>query len=63
MYVGEEVGAEAVAELSMFSAGVIQLFGMSLTAMLSGFDLLWIFLAVATAWGIAKEKQLAPEAA
>ncbi len=63
-YVSEEMGAEAVAELSMFSAGVVQLFGTSLTMMVSGFDALWVFLAVATAWGIPKvrEAELTPAA-
>lgn len=62
-YVGQELGAEAVAELSMFSPGAIQLFGMSLTGMVSGFDLLWIFLAVGTAWGIPKVKAMETELA
>lgn len=56
-YVGEEAGAGAVAELSMFSAGVVQLFGASLSMLISGFDALWLFLAVATAWGIPKVRE------
>ena len=55
-YVGEEYGADAVAQLSMFSIGVVQLFGSSLGLMLSGFDALWVILALATAWGIPKSK-------
>jgi hypothetical protein len=62
-YLGEELGVEAVAEMSMFSVGVIQMFGASLTVMVNGFDLLWIFLAVATAWGIPKVRELQPETA
>ncbi len=61
-YMGEQLGAEAVAEMSMFSAGVIQMFGASLSVMVSGFDMLWIFLAVATAWSIPKVKKLEPAA-
>jgi hypothetical protein len=62
-YVGQELGAEAVAELSMLSPGAIQLFGMSLTSLVTGFDLLWIFLAVGTAWGIPKVRGLEAKAA
>jgi hypothetical protein len=57
-YVGEEYGAEAVTQLSVFSVGVMQLFGSSLGLMLSGFDALWVILAVATAWGIPKAKSI-----
>lgn len=55
-YVAEEYGVEAVAQMSMLSLGVIQFFGSSIGAMLSGFDLLWVILAVGTAWGIPKAK-------
>lgn len=60
-YMGAELGVEAVAEMSMFSVGVIQMFGANLTLLVNGFDMLWIFLAVATAWGIPKVKELKPE--
>lgn len=53
-YVAEEHGLEATAELSMLSAGVIQFFTDSLGALVTGFDALWMILAVGTAWGIAK---------
>ena len=49
--------AEAVAQMSMLSPGTIQIFGESLSAMVSGFDALWIILAVGTAWGIPKAGQ------
>ncbi len=57
-YVAEEYGAEAVAELSMFSAGVAQFFVESAGVFVSGFDALWILLAVGTAWGIPKARAM-----
>ncbi|UCC71566.1 MAG: hypothetical protein JSV86_14410 [Gemmatimonadota bacterium] len=56
MYVAEEYGAEAVTQMSMLSPGVVQIFGESVGAMMSGFDALWIILAVGTAWGVPKAK-------
>jgi hypothetical protein len=56
--VAEERGAEAVATLSMFSMEMVQFFGENITAMASGFDLLWIGLAVYTAWSIPKASGL-----
>jgi len=53
-YAAAELGAEVVSELSMLSPGVIQIFGQSLGAMVSGFDALWLVLAVGTAWGIPR---------
>jgi hypothetical protein len=57
-YAAEEFGAEVVAQMSMLSPGVIQIFAESLGAMVSGFDALWVVLAVVTAWGIPKTKKL-----
>ena len=62
-YVAEEYGAEAVVELSMFSAGVLQFFVESLGVSVSGFDALWILLAVGTAWGIPKARSMMPATA
>jgi hypothetical protein len=53
-YVAAEYGAEAVAQMSVLSPGVVLVFGESIGAMMSGFDALWILLAVGTAWGIPK---------
>jgi hypothetical protein len=56
--VAEEKGAEAVAEMSMFSMDMVQFFGDNLTAMASGMDALWIVLAVYMAWSIPKASGL-----
>jgi len=57
-YVAGEYGAEASAEMSMMSAGVAQFFVENATAILSGYDALWIFFAAATAWSIPKARAL-----
>jgi hypothetical protein len=54
VYVGEEFGPEAVAEMSALSSGAIQTFTENIGSMVSGFDALWIILAVGTAWGIPR---------
>ncbi|UCC83717.1 MAG: hypothetical protein JSW46_01940 [Gemmatimonadota bacterium] len=59
-YAAEEFGAEVVAQMSMLSPGVAQIFVESMGAMMSGFDALWVILAVGTAWGIPKAKALQP---
>lgn len=51
-YVIEEYGAEVVAGMSMVSDEMIALFIESLPEIVSGFDLLWVVLAVITAWRI-----------
>ena len=56
--VAEEKGTEAVESMSMFSMEMAQFFGENLTAMSSGFDALWIVLAVYTAWSIPKASGL-----
>jgi hypothetical protein len=53
-YAAAELGAEVVSGMSMLSPGVIQIFGQSLGAMVSGYDALWLVLAVGTAWGIPR---------
>ena len=49
-----EAGTEAISWISMFSMGMIQFFSANITSMASGYDLLWIGLAVYTAWSIPK---------
>lgn len=51
-------GPEVAAQYSLFSADMFQLFMDGYTALMSGYDLLWIGLAVITAWGIPKASGL-----
>jgi hypothetical protein len=51
-HVGAEYGAEAAADLSVFSAVAMSIFAENAGSLLSGFDLLWVVLAVVTAWRI-----------
>lgn len=57
-YLKEEVtkkyGVGAAFNLSIFSERVIQFFIGNIGSMLSGFDILWVILAVITAWRIPK---------
>jgi len=50
--IAEEYGAEAASNLSMLSEAVIQFFLENIELVMSGFDFLWIILAVVTAWRI-----------
>ena len=50
----EEQGAEVAAELTMISVSGFQFFLGNIGVMLSGFDAIWVLLAVGTAWGIPK---------
>ena len=52
--VEEEMGAAVARELSVFSVSVMSLFFQSVGLLLSGFDVLWVVLAVLTAWRIPK---------
>ncbi len=52
--VEEEHGVEAAQGVVIFSAQVIQLFVENIGSMLSGFDILWVVLAVYTAWRIPR---------
>jgi hypothetical protein len=52
--ISEDYGAEAAATLSMFSGKVVNYFISKLGAMSSPYDLLWVILAVASAWRIPK---------
>lgn len=47
----------------MFSLSTVQFFGESAGAFFSGFDALWIILAVGTAWGIPRLQGAEPEVA
>lgn len=49
-----ENGAVIAAEFSLFSVGMVQLFMADVSNMVGGYDLLWIGLAVYTAWSIPK---------
>lgn len=50
----EEYGEEGVAELSVLGMDTMQFFIEKVPEMLSGFDALWVLLAVITAWSIPK---------
>jgi len=54
----EERGAEAAETMSMLSMEMVQFFGENITAMASGFDALWVVLAVYMAWSIPKASGL-----
>ena len=49
-----EDGAELVTQYSLFSVDTIQMFTENMSLVMSGYDLLWVGLAVYTAWGIPK---------
>jgi len=53
-YVSQEYGPDATAQLSMVSTGIVQAFAESLGEILGGYDILWVILAVVTAWKIPK---------
>ena len=55
---GMENGPAVAAELSLFSVGMVQVFMANLPEMVGGYDLLWIGLAVYTAWSIPKASGL-----
>jgi hypothetical protein len=50
--ISEDYGAEAAATLSMFSGKVVNFFISKIGALSSPYDLLWVILAVASAWRI-----------
>lgn len=52
--VSKSHGVEAAASLSIVSENVIQVFLDRIDLMLSGYDILWVILAVVTAWSIPK---------
>jgi hypothetical protein len=52
--VESQYGAEVAFSLPLLSAKVIRIFFASLGSMLGGFDILWVILAIMTAWKIPK---------
>ncbi|MDX1599907.1 MAG: hypothetical protein R3191_00175 [Anaerolineales bacterium] len=59
---GQEVGLEAAASVSMFSPSVIATFFSSLPSVASPYDILWVVLAVLAAWRLPKGLGLGPAA-
>lgn len=56
--VTEESGAEAAAVVSLFSPDTLLFFTDNIAAVASGYDALWIVLAIAAAWSIPKPSGL-----
>ena len=54
----EENGAALAAEYGLISGNMAQVFMQTLPEMVSPYDLLWVGLAVFTAWGIPKASGL-----
>ncbi len=52
--VGERQGTNAAGQMSIFSAGVFEFFVQHVGSLVSGFDLLWVVLAVVAAWRIPR---------
>jgi hypothetical protein len=52
--ISTEYGAEIAGEISLLSKNLITLFINHLDAVISGFDLLWIGIAITTAWKLLK---------
>ncbi len=52
--VANQHGEAAAANVSLLSEKTVQVFAMNIGSMLSAFDILWVFLAVITAWRIPK---------
>jgi hypothetical protein len=50
----KQYGPEVSSEVSLFSERVVQVFIEGIGSMVSGFDILWVILAVITAWRIPK---------
>jgi len=50
----KKYGPEVASEVSLFSERVVQVFIEGIDSMVSGFDILWVILAVITAWRIPK---------
>ena len=54
----QKQGAEAARAISMFSMEMVAFFGKNIESVASGFDMVWIALAVITAWSIPKASGL-----
>ena len=52
--VSDEFGVEAAQLISIASSPVLSFFGENFSVLLGGFDILWVLLAVMTAWHIPK---------
>ena len=52
--IDESYGAEVASELSVFSEEMFRQFIENIQMVVGGYDILWVVLAVATAWGIPK---------
>jgi len=52
--VAADSGGEAAANITIFSGAVMKIFVNEFGSLVSGYDLLWLFLAVSTAWSIPK---------
>ncbi len=52
--VANQHGEAVAAKVSLFSEKTVQVFALNIGSMLSAFDILWVFLAVITAWRIPK---------
>jgi hypothetical protein len=52
--VAKQHGGAVAANVSLLSEKVVQVFVHNIGSMLNGFDILWVFLAVITAWRIPK---------
>lgn len=53
-------GDVAAANVSLFSERTVQVFAQNIGSMVSGFDILWVLLAVVTAWKIPKANGPSP---
>jgi hypothetical protein len=51
-------GAGAAAELQSWSPSMLMLFGQSFLSVLTPFDGVWAFIALGTAWNVARAKQV-----
>jgi hypothetical protein len=56
--VGEEYGMEVAANVRLFSVDLLQAFVMDAGSFLGGLDILWVALAMATAWKIPSLRKL-----
>jgi Fe2+ transport system protein FeoA len=54
-----EYGKEAAARVSILSASLLQIFVENAAELLGGFDVLWVVLAVITAWRIPRDSGIA----
>jgi hypothetical protein len=60
--VAKQHGEAVAANVSLFSEKVLQVFVYNIGSRLSGFDILWVLLAVITAWSIPKATAAKPQA-